>query len=552
MKITGKGHATVGRAVSGWTTRRWLVTGTSLALVVLLGLSLCGAWVFARSTAINNRLVDRSSPALIASVQLESALINQETGIRGYGITGQADFLAPYRDGLARQKSSVRQLRLLTGEDKVAARDLAEVDGRARQWQARIARPVAESSAPVPLARERAEEGRRLFDSLRTAMSAQQNHLQVARAEARADLQGARTFRNWTFTAMALVILALAGLVFVGLRRGVTSHLDRLSLDVRKVAGGDFAHSVAGSGPADLRLLAADVESMRTRLAAELSFSETAQASLATQAEELRRSNSELEQFAYVASHDLQEPLRKVASFCQLLERRYAENLDDRGRQYIAFAVDGANRMQGLISDLLGFSRIGRLLTEHVDVDLDELFDRTVDSLGLAIEESGSVVTHDPLPVLQGEKTQLGMLLQNLIGNAVKFRSADRPPVIHLGARRVDAGWEFAITDNGIGIAPEFAERVFVVFQRLHTREQYSGNGIGLALCRKIVEYHGGSIGIDHTHSPGTRIVFTLADTMDAGAPRPAQGQGVLPPPARGGGAAVDQAAPSGQLGPVG
>ncbi|WP_446041458.1 sensor histidine kinase [Streptomyces sp. SID1121] len=534
MKITGNGHAVVGRAVSGWTTRRWLVTGTSLALAVLLGLSLCGAWVFARSTAINNRLVDRSSPALIASVQLESALINQETGIRGYGITGQADFLAPYRDGRARQKSSVRQLRLLTGEDKVAARDLAEVDGRARQWQSRIARPVAESPAPVPLARERAEEGRRLFDSLRTAMSAQQEHLQVARAEARADLQGARTFRNWTFTAMALVILVLAGLVFVGLRRGVTSHLDRLSLDVRKVAGGDFGHSVAGSGPADLKLLAADVESMRTRLAAELSFSETAQANLATQAEELRRSNSELEQFAYVASHDLQEPLRKVASFCQLLERRYAENLDDRGRQYIAFAVDGANRMQGLISDLLGFSRIGRLMTEHVDVDLDDLFDKTVDSLGLAIEESGAVVTHDPLPVLQGEKTQLGMLLQNLIGNAVKFRSADRPPVIHLGVRPVDGAWEFAVTDNGIGIAPEFAERVFVVFQRLHTREQYSGNGIGLALCRKIVEYHGGNIGIDHTHSPGTRIVFTLPDTPDAGAPRTAPGQGALPRPARG------------------
>ncbi|MFJ2645603.1 ATP-binding protein [Streptomyces sp. NPDC087420] len=534
MKITGKGHATVGRAVSGWTTRRWLVTGTSLALVVLLGLSLCGAWVFARSTAINNRLVDRSSPALIAAVQLESALVNQETGIRGYGITGATDFLEPYRNGLALERSSVRRLQALSGEDTVAAHDLAEVDGRARQWQSRIAKPIAESSAPVPLARERAEEGRRLFDSLRTALSAQQKHLQAARAGARADLQGARTFRNWTFTAMALVILVLAGLVFVGLRRGVTSHLDRLSLDVRKVAGGDFGHSVSGSGPADLRLLAADVESMRTRLAAELSFSETAQASLASQAEELRRSNSELEQFAYVASHDLQEPLRKVASFCQLLERRYAENLDDRARQYIAFAVDGANRMQGLISDLLDFSRIGRLLTDHVDVDLDELFDRTVDSLGLAIEEAGAVVTHDPLPVLQGEKTQLGMLLQNLIGNAVKFRSADRPPVIHVGVRRAEEGWEFAVTDNGIGIAPEFADRVFVVFQRLHTREQYSGNGIGLALCRKIVEYHGGSITIDHTHSPGTRIVFTLADTADAGAaPDPGQGRGVLPRPAQ-------------------
>jgi light-regulated signal transduction histidine kinase (bacteriophytochrome) len=309
----------------------------------------------------------------------------------------------------------------------------------------------------------------------------------------------------------------------------VRPHLDRLSADVRKVAAGDFGHPVAACGPADLRALAADVESMRTRLAAELSFSETVQSSLADQAEELRRSNSELEQFAYVASHDLQEPLRKVASFCQLLERRYGEKLDDRARQYIAFAVDGAQRMQGLISDLLDFSRVGRLLTEHVDVDMEELFGRTVDSLALAVEESDAVITHDALPVLRGERTQLGMLLQNLISNAIKFRSPDRTPVIHLSARQVDGVWECAVTDNGIGIAPEFAERVFVVFQRLHTREQYSGNGIGLALCRKVVEYHGGTITIDPHHSPGTRILFTLADAAGATAPRPRPGGTTLP-----------------------
>ncbi|MFF2523130.1 sensor histidine kinase [Streptomyces liangshanensis] len=529
METSGKSRGTASRFVPEWTTRRWLLTGTSLALVVLLGLSLCGAWVFARSTAINNRLVDRSSPALIASVQLESALINQETGIRGYGITGRSEFLDPYREGTARQRAAVRQLRLLGGGDPVAARDLAAVDDRAQRWRTLIADPVATSADPVPVARQRAEEGRELFDSLRKAVSAQQEHLRAERNKARADLQGARAFRNGTFSAMALVILALAGLVFVGLRRGVTAHLDRLSLDVRKVAAGDFAHPVSGSGPVDLRMLAADVEFMRTRLAAELSVSESAQAALTAQTEELRRSNSELEQFAYVASHDLQEPLRKVASFCQLLERRYAEKLDDRARQYIAFAVDGANRMQGLINDLLSFSRVGRLLTDYVDVDMNELFDRTVDSLGMAVEESGAVVTHDPLPVLRGERTQLGMLLQNLIGNAVKFRSPDRTPLIHLGVRQVAGAWEFAVTDNGIGIAPEFADRVFVIFQRLHTREQYAGNGIGLALCRKIVEHHGGTVTVDPAHSPGTRVVFTLTDTTGAAPHVPAQGQGALP-----------------------
>ncbi|MDX3852785.1 CHASE3 domain-containing protein [Streptomyces sp. AK02-01A] len=508
---------------SGWTTRRWLGIGTAGALTMLLGLVLCGAWIFARSTAINTRLVDHSTPALIASVRLESALVNQETGIRGYGITGRPEFLTPYREGLAQQKAAVRQLRTLGRADTTARRDLDQVQSRAARWQSRIAQPVAGSADPIPLAQDRAEEGKGTFDAVRDAMAVQQRHLQAERDQARGDLQDARALRNWTFTAIALVILALTALIFVALRRGVTTHLERLSADARRVAKGDFNHVVSGSGPADLRLLAADVDAMRAGLAAELAFRDTAQASLAAQAADLRRSNSELEQFAYVASHDLQEPLRKVASFCQLLERRYSDRLDDRARQYIAFAVDGANRMQGLINDLLAFSRVGRLLTDHVAVDLDELFKGTLDSLGMAIEESDAVVTHDKLPILEGERTQLGMLLQNLITNAIKFRSPDRLPSVHLSARRADGAWEFAVTDNGIGIEAEFAERVFVVFQRLHTREEYPGNGIGLALCRKIVEYHGGTITIDPSHSPGTRVVFTLLDHHESAAAQVSQ-----------------------------
>lgn len=497
---------------AGWTTRRWLSVGASAALSVLLVLGVCGAWIFAHSSTINNRLVDRSSPALVTSVRLESALVNQETGIRGYGMTGRADFLAPYRDGLIQQHAAERQLGALAGDDSAATADLAAVHRYAAHWQSVVAEPVASAADPVAVAAEHAEEGKRAFDTVRAALATQQRHLQAERVEARGDLEDARSLRNWTFLAIAAVILALTGLVFVGLRRGVTTHVDRLSAEVRLVAGGDFDHPVTESGPADLRLLARDVESMRRRLADELAFSDEAQHHLSEQTDELRRSNSELEQFAYVASHDLQEPLRKVASFCQLLERRYGAQLDDRARQYIAFAVDGANRMQGLINDLLAFSRVGRLLTDHVAVDLAALFDRTVDSLGMAIDESGTAVTHDPLPTVHGEPTQLGMLLQNLIGNAVKFRSPDRSPVIHVGARRTGESWEFSVSDNGIGIEEEYRERVFVIFQRLHTREQYTGNGIGLALCKKIVEYHGGVIGIDQEHSPGTRVVFTLPD----------------------------------------
>lgn len=299
-------------------------------------------------------------------------------------------------------------------------------------------------------------------------------------------------------------------LVFAGLRRGVTLPLGRLSEDVRHVAGGNFAHPITASGPADLRRLAVDIEGMRGRLADELAFSDSARERLDAQAGELRRSNAELEQFAYVASHDLQEPLRKVASFCQLLQRRYADQLDDRAVQYIDFAVDGANRMQTLIHDLLAFSRVGRLHTDNETVDLEELFSRTTDALSIAIEESGAQVTHDPLPAVSGDATQLGMLLQNLVSNALKFRSAERTPAVELSARFEDGLWHFAVTDNGIGIGAEYAERVFVIFQRLHTREAYPGNGIGLALCKKIVEFHGGTIAIDPAHAPGARITFTL------------------------------------------
>jgi len=230
---------------------------------------------------------------------------------------------------------------------------------------------------------------------------------------------------------------------------------------------------------------------------------------------ELRRSNAELEQFAYVASHDLQEPLRKVASFCQLIEKRYGDQLDERGTEYIAFAVDGAKRMQVLINDLLTFSRVGRLNAAYTDVDLDETLDVALGNLSTAIEESGAdVVRPAQLPAVIGDPTLLTMLWQNLIGNAVKFAKPGDAPRIVVECERAagehEDQWSFSVTDNGIGISPEFVDKVFVIFQRLHAREVYSGTGIGLALCKKIVEHHGGTIWIDTSYTAGTQFRFTL------------------------------------------
>jgi len=259
---------------------------------------------------------------------------------------------------------------------------------------------------------------------------------------------------------------------------------------------------VAGSGPREFVGLAADVDQMRLHIVDELE-------TLHQVHDELERSNRELEQFAYVASHDLQEPLRKVASFCQLLERRYKGQLDERADQYIGFAVDGAKRMQVLINDLLAFSRVGRLTREQVLVDGGEIAAQAVANLGPAIEETGAEIEVGPLPSVRGEPALLAAVFQNLLGNAVKFHGED-PPRVTLTAERDGDFWTFTCADNGIGIEPEYAERVFVIFQRLHPKDAYPGTGIGLAMCRKIIEYHGGRIWLDTDADRGTVFRFTL------------------------------------------
>ncbi|HEY3328138.1 MAG TPA: ATP-binding protein [Novimethylophilus sp.] len=233
------------------------------------------------------------------------------------------------------------------------------------------------------------------------------------------------------------------------------------------------------------------------------------QQELAERTEELAHSNRELEQFAYVASHDLQEPLRMVASYTQLLARRYKDKLDADANEFIHFAVDGATRMQALIIDLLTLSRVG---THGKPIELCEsgvALDRAIANLRLAAEESGAVVTRDPMPKLTADISQLTQLFQNLIGNAIKFRG-ETSPVVHVGAEKRDGEWLLSVRDNGIGIAPEFFERIFVIFQRLHGKHEYPGTGIGLSVCKKIVERHGGKIWIESEPGKGTVFYFTL------------------------------------------
>jgi light-regulated signal transduction histidine kinase (bacteriophytochrome) len=246
-------------------------------------------------------------------------------------------------------------------------------------------------------------------------------------------------------------------------------------------------------------------------LAVELDERRRAEQQLNHYTEELARSNAELEQFAYVASHDLQEPLRMVASFTQLLGKRYRGKLDQDADEFIGFAVDGATRMQRLINDLLAYSRVGTRGKPFELIDCNIVFRQARDNLAKAIEDSGAIIFQDPLPTVEGDEVQLIQLFQNLVANAIKFRGAE-PPQIQVSAEPKGPEWVFAVNDNGIGIAPEHQERIFSIFQRLHQRSEYPGTGIGLAICKKIVERHGGRIWVESQIGKGSTFYFTIPE----------------------------------------
>jgi len=226
----------------------------------------------------------------------------------------------------------------------------------------------------------------------------------------------------------------------------------------------------------------------------------------------LQRSNEALQQFAYVASHDLQEPLRTIATYVKLLAQRYQGKLDTQAEEFIGFTVDGAERMQQLIQGLLAYSRVESKELLRTSVDCEHVLTCTLHDLQQAITESGAEITHDPLPTIEAEAKQLGLVLQNLLGNAIKFRSHE-PPRIHVSAKQNEQYWRFAVRDNGIGLDPQHIERIFNIFQRLHTRQEYPGTGIGLAICKKIVERHGGQIWVESVPGEGATFCFTLPVT---------------------------------------
>ena len=242
----------------------------------------------------------------------------------------------------------------------------------------------------------------------------------------------------------------------------------------------------------------------------DITIRKAAEATLFQKVDELHRSNEELGQFAYIASHDLQEPLRMVASYTQLLSRRYKGQLDDDADEFIAYAVDGASRMQRLIEDLLSYSRVGTKGTDLFATSSETALEKALMNLRLSLEETGAEVTHDPLPNVMADEVQLIQLFQNLVGNAIKYQSSGAPRVHVSAVRTAPKRWNFSVKDNGLGIDPQYFEKIFGMFQRLHRRDEFAGTGIGLAICKKIVERHGGTISVESNPGEGSTFHFAL------------------------------------------
>ncbi|MDG2125058.1 MAG: ATP-binding protein [Verrucomicrobiales bacterium] len=327
--------------------------------------------------------------------------------------------------------------------------------------------------------------------------------VKIDRADA---FRGLHRIRNYSLVALVVALVVLE-VVFLAIGQSIVKPIQRVTETATKISEGDLSRRVEVVSSDEIGELARDFNKM-TEALAELNAG--LERKVDERTAELERSNGELKQFAYVASHDLKEPLRMVASYLQLLERRCGEAVGDEGKEFIGFAVDGAKRMQGLIDALLEYSRVGTKTKVLEQVELVEVFGTVKQNLKVAVEESGAVLTCGELPAVEGDAVQLVQLVQNLAANAIKF-CGDRVPEVHVSSEKSGGMLKVRVEDNGIGIKADHIERIFMIFQRLHTREEYEGTGIGLAVCKKIVERHGGTLWVESVEGEGSTFCFTLS-----------------------------------------
>jgi light-regulated signal transduction histidine kinase (bacteriophytochrome) len=312
---------------------------------------------------------------------------------------------------------------------------------------------------------------------------------------------------------VALTVECTGLILAITVSRGIQKGLQEILLSAQAVKNGDFSRKARSYSADEIGVLARNFNSMADELYKLEQENQEVYASLEKKVrqrtQEIESKNKELEQFAYVASHDLQEPLRTISGFVDLLKKEYKEKLDGNGPIYLNYLAQASDRMKTLIKDLLDYSRIGRE-KQAMPVDCNNLVEEVLADLGKSIRESGAQINTSHLPMLRAYPTELKLLFQNLIANSIKFRHPDRPPEISVSALQDNGKWTFTVSDNGIGIEKQFLERIFIIFQRLHSRTQYEGSGIGLAHCKKIVEVHQGDIWAEATPGQGARFHFTI------------------------------------------
>jgi len=466
-----------------WSVEKKTIVMLGLASVILVTLNALFYRSFIKQKETSER-VNQSQKVLQKLESVLSSVKDAETGQRGYLLTGRESYLEPYHLAVKTIELQIAALRQLTVADPDQQQQLSIVEPL-------VGKKLAELKETIDLRRNKGFEaatqvvltnqGKELMDQIRMVIQQMQGkkyqQLQTWLKEKEEEAQRVQL----TFLVGIVLNLIAFYLVYHAIQQETTE---------RRQA------------EASLKQLNEELEARVQERTAALN---EANASLV-------HSNRELEQFAYVASHDLQEPLRAVNSYTQLLARKYEGNLDAKADKYIGYIIEGATRMQQLINDLLSFSRVGTRAKELKPTACEAVLSQVRDNLMVAIAESNAVVTHEPLPTVMGDETQLIQLLQNLISNAIKFRR-EEPPRVHVSAVQREKEWAFEVRDNGIGMESEYFERIFMIFQRLHSRSEYPGNGIGLANCKKIVDRHGGCIWVESTPGVGTTFHFTIPQT---------------------------------------
>jgi signal transduction histidine kinase len=502
---------------------RKLLGGFGLVLLLLLGLS-AAAYVTTEGNLQASTAVEHTLRVIALAEATEGDLVDMETGYRGFLLTGQEQFLNPYEAGLAAYPDRLSQLEELTADNPPQVARWQSIANLTQQWTQQITEPrialrrqgpTGAQPSPELVELVSAGEGRDQFAAIRQvsdeAISTEQNLLAIRLVEA--EVANLRLFTALLIgTATALVVGVVAALL---LTRDITAAVGHLADAAVAIAGGNLKRRIGLKRRDEVGRAAAAFDNMADRLESSIGDLEASSAELMRKQVELERSNRELQDFASIASHDLQEPLRKVRAFGDRLSAKYGPELTDQGRDYLARMQDAAARMQTLINDLLTFSRVTTRAQPFVSVDLNVVVSQVLTDLEVRIQQSAARVGLEHLPTIDGDQLQLRQLFQNLLANALKFQRPDVPPVVRVYAEDVDEDTaRVCVQDNGIGFDEKYLDRIFTIFQRLHGRVDYEGTGVGLAVCRKIVERHGGTVTARSAPGEGATFIVTLPRTQ--------------------------------------